>query len=194
MPSKNNLSKTKLADLNGKSAVFVRGFIEHLLVCMDEGVRPIYLRDCQDAGVDAVQELGDDISVSYLSQLSNKIELETRSYEKKLQGKKYTLVLRDTRKLQDLVNDENFGRDLKPKQSVSDVEARSAMIDHLVEYGGVRIYADRPVPKAPYALLREQFMKGELVMVFCSPKDLAFGDEYPEFTQASVSDQDDDDA
>lgn len=193
------VSRTPIEELAGKAAVFVRGFCEYLVSRDDQNETSIptvvKLRKAQDAGKSAVEALGETISVPYLSQLSGKIE-KAGVYRKQQFGKSYNLILDNEKALdrvRELLTRDDYGHTVDVQFTVEELGDRSAIIHHLEEYDGVRIHAKRPAPKASYQVLMDRFQKGELIMVFCNPDDPAFGDEYPEFARASVSDQNDDD-
>lgn len=188
------VSRTPIEELAGKAAVFVRGFCEYIVARDDLNETSIptvvKLRKAQNAGKERVEQLGETISVPYLSQLSGKIE-KAGVYRKQQFGKSYNLILDNPRALdrvRELLTRDDYGHTVDVQFTVEELGDRASIINHLEEHGGVRIHAKRPTPKAAYQVLIDRFAKGELLMVFADPDDPAFGDEYPEFVRASVSD------
>lgn len=181
--------QTPVKSLAGKSAVFVRGFGEHLRKKHNAGQLTTPLRATQDAGLLFVSSKGDTISVPYISQLTGRMEHEG-FFEKERMGKSYMLKWTDEsiEPLLELLANDNFGTSVAAAEvTVDDLKARNGILNHLKAHQGVVITNERPVPKAAYKVLWDRFNKGELTMGFFTPaegKELA--EDYPQFVHASV--------
>lgn len=178
----------ELNHLSGKAAVWVRGFTEHVArtaVQKDD----IKLRPAQKAGMAAVEELGDTISIPYISKLTKLLE-EARVITKSRKGKGYVIVKDD--RFEDVLaelHNSGWGREIQKEASEDDIRMRSAMLDHMTDVGHVRIEAEAPLDKRAYQVLIDKFKQGQYDMVFVD-RDMGLIDEsnYPVNTiHASVA-------
>lgn len=165
----------ELQNLSGKAAVFVRGVIQHL----DNQEPPIdmKLRPTQKAGMDAVEALGESISVPYVSKLTKL--LETSGVVNKIRkGKGY--VLNKDLKFEDVADylEDSFqwGTSIEREDSEDTVRMRSAMLDHMTDVGSVRIEAEAPLDKVAYQVLIDKFKAGKYDMVFVQRDEALFHD------------------
>lgn len=153
----------KVTILNGKSAVFVRGFVEHL---MEPGA-DAKLRKAQEAGQSAVLELGEDISVQYISKMSKLLQ-EEGIVTKTREGRHFHLS--PGRNLhpfvQFLENNAAWGTSTKRELTETQITARSEFLDEMKNVGLVRIEANDPLDKAAYQVAQEKFKSGDYDMVF----------------------------
>jgi DNA-binding IscR family transcriptional regulator len=178
-----------LQPLSGKAAVFVRGMIHY--VCSHEPARDIPLRKAQAAGMAAVDELGETISVPYVSKLTKLLE-SADIVTKARKGKGYVLNLpSDTTALDQVIDHmgSEWGTMIEKEASEATIRMRSAMIDHMTDVGHVRIEAEEPIDKVAYQVLIEKFKAGQYDMVFVH-RDMGLIDEsnYPVNTiHASVA-------
>lgn len=152
----------KTTNLTGKAAVFVRGFME----AFEENTS---LRLCQEAGKAATEELGDEISIAYVSRLARDLSTD-RIVGKVKKGRSYFLTksVHTDAFLEWLKIHDDWGRDLE-NAGVSEAIARSRIVEHLDTYGGVRIVSKRPIDKAQFKLLMKNFQAGELELAFVEP-------------------------
>jgi len=149
--------------LTGKAAVFVRGFMEFY----DKQVAGSdTLRGCQEAGLQAVKDLGDDISVAYISRLARDLANE-KVIAKSKKGRRF--FLRDAEYTDEFLDwlEQNpvWGMDLNP-DAMSEIGERMQILDFLDEHRAVLINKDRPVPKAQFRLLMKLFSEGKLSMAY----------------------------
>lgn len=153
----------KVTVLNGKSAVFIRGFMEYLL---EPGNDP-KLRKAQEAGQQAVAELGDEISVQYISKMSKLLQ-EENIINKTREGRHFTTTPGKNLHpfMQFLEDNPTWGTSLKRELSEDQITARSQFLDEMKNIGLVRIEADHPLDKAAYAVAQEKFKAGDYDMVF----------------------------
>lgn len=152
-----------------KAQVFARGFAEYAELGM-----PAKLRDCQNAGADAIRELGEQLSVPYISKLTKNLEA-LGVVEKVRVGRGF--VVHPGPKWQDFIDflpTSSFGLSLEVTLPDEDVIERSGMIDYLTGHDGVRISNSRPLPKAGYRVLIERFKEGKLDMVFVKSDSKVF--------------------
>lgn len=159
LPAVINTAMKETIGLTGKGAVFVRAFMETF--------EPnVSLRECQDAGRVAVEELGEDISVAYISNLARKLTIH-HIVDKRKEGRKYFLIRSDhTNDFLDWLQDNpRWGVDLN-LDGLVEVEQRDELLNFLDERHSVLISAKHPLPKAQYRLLMKQFSEGKLDMAF----------------------------
>lgn len=174
---------TKIKDLGGKAAVFVRGFGEYLLELDEKGINKVLLRKAQEAGLQAVIDKGEVMSIPYVSQLSGRLDQEGY-FDKARIGKSYNCTFNEAQmdKFFDLLDGTDYGVDVGTAElSIQDMKDRNAILEHLTEHEGVVIYKERPLPKAAYKLLIDKFNKGEVVMAFVSSTNSGMLDDFPEY-------------
>lgn len=154
----------KITTLNGKSAVFVRGFIEY---CLEPGTPTPALRKAQEAGMEAVNELNEDISMPYISKLSKLLQEEQVVFKSRA-GRHFELF--PGRNLDNLstflTENPTWGTSTKREDSADQIQARSEFLDEMKNVGLVRIEAHTPLNKAAYAIAQQKFKAGEYDMVF----------------------------
>jgi hypothetical protein len=149
--------------LTGKAAVFVRGLLNHIEI---ESKTDLPLRPAQKAGMDAVEELGETISIPYISKLTKVLETAD-VITKHRKGKGY--VLNKDLNFEDTITfltESDFGMTVEKEASEDDIRMRSAIIDHMNDVGHVRIEAEHPVDKRAYQVLIDKFKAGKYDMVF----------------------------
>jgi len=159
-----NLETAKLKNLEGKAAVFVRGLMDFVESVKDpEGV---HLRHAQDAGMAAVIEADEVISVPYISKLTVLLQA-CRVVRKERRGKKY-MLFPDLNYIAFVEHMEkyNYGISLEKGESMDRVIARSKFLDFMQENPGVRIARDNTLDKAAYQIAMDKFKRGEYDMVF----------------------------
>jgi hypothetical protein len=149
--------------LTGKAAVFVRGFMEFY----DKQVAGSdTLRGCQEAGLQAVKDLGDDISVAYISRLARDLANE-KVIAKSKKGRRF--FLRDADYTDEFLDwlEQNpvWGMDLNP-DAMGEITERMELLDFFDSNRAVLINKDRPVPKAQFRLLMKLFNEGKLNMAY----------------------------
>lgn len=173
----------ELDRLSGKAAVFVRGFIEHVSRTNVQN-RDIALRPTQAAGMSAVEELGDTISVPYVSKLTKLLETADVIYKNR-KGKGYIVIpASNFTEMSDLLHNSGWGRTIEREASEDDIRMRSAILDHMNDVGHVRIEAENPIDKRAYQVLIDKFKQGQYDMVFVD-RDIALEEpnlsgEHPE--------------
>ena len=173
----------ELDRLSGKAAVFVRGFIEHVSRTNVQN-RDIALRPTQAAGMSAVEELGDTISVPYVSKLTKLLETADVIYKNR-KGKGYIVIPGNNfTEMTDLLHNSGWGRTIEREASEDDIRMRSAILDHMTDVGHVRIEAENPIDKRAYQVLIDKFKQGHYDMVFVD-RDIALEEpnlsgEHPE--------------
>jgi hypothetical protein len=148
--------------MTGKAAVFARGF-------MSVFGQNVPLRECQDAGKALVEELGEEISVAYISNLSRDMHKDG-IFSKRKVGRRYFLKSADfTNDFIDfLAENPEWGNDVIP-DSMLEVQQRTDIIDFLDENHSVLIHHKRQMSKASYAVLQKRFKAGQLMMAFIEP-------------------------
>lgn len=153
----------KLKQLDGKAAVFVRGMIDFIEA---HPLPDIPLRGAQDAGLNAVIEQDETISVPYISKLSVLLQ-QGRIISKQRKGKGFT-VLRDIyfAEFREYMIGRNYGESLLREESMERVVARSQFLDFMNENPGVRISKDSPIDKAAYQVAIDKFKRGDYDMIF----------------------------
>lgn len=152
-----------LRHLSGKAAVFVRGFIEHVF---DQPAYTAKLRKAQDAGVRGVTELGDTISIPYVSKLTKLLET-SGVVEKTRKGKGYEVTKGERFfDLAKYLKDSEWGQMLEREDSAETISARSEFLDLMGQKKAVRITQDKPLPKAAYQVAIDKFKSGKYDMVF----------------------------
>lgn len=175
---------TKIKDLGGKAAVFVRGFGEYLLELDESGINKAKLRVAQERGLAAVLAKGEVMSVPYVSQLSGRLDQEGY-FEKHRVGKSYNITFNEAQcdRLFDLLDGTDYGTEAKTADlTIEDMKHRNGILAHLEEFEGVVINKERPMPKAAYKLLIDKFHKGELLMAFVSStNDQGMLDDFAEY-------------
>lgn len=161
MPKMSNpkTSYKQVQRLGGKAAVFVRG-----VMLFDESNK---LRDHQEAGLAAVRELGEEISIPYVSKLTALMGA-AGILDKERKGRSFTVspgVAYD-----DFTKwiDENFewGTSIEDLPDDQTILERSTFLDQINHDGAVRLSNDHPLGKSAYSLAREKFATGEYDMVF----------------------------
>jgi len=149
--------------LTGKAAVFVRGFMEFY----DKQVKDSdTLRGCQEAGLQAVKDLGDDISVAYISRLARDLANE-KVIAKTKKGRRF--FLRDAEYTDEFLDwmEENpaWGTDLNA-DAMNEITERMELLDFLEDNHAILINKDRPIPKAQFRLLMKMFSEGKMSMAY----------------------------
>jgi hypothetical protein len=154
-----NTNFPEIESMSGKDAVFIRGFMQAFFEGDDS------LRQCQEAGKAAVEQLDDIISVPYISKLS-KVLVTSRIITKRKVSRHYVLSkssLADD--FQAFLEERPYwGGSLTGKEQ--DPIDRKALLDHLDEYHCVRSTVDHQLPKAAYALMMQKFKKGQYDIAF----------------------------
>lgn len=152
----------EMTTLSGKAAVFVRGMVEFV----DQRGDGTKLRDAQKAGMDAVEALGETISIPYVSKLSKTLQTSD-ILKKERKGKGYIVTRGDV--FNDFIQylaESDYGVGVEPEVSEGDIRMRSAMLDHMTDVGHVRIEAEHPLDKRAYQVLIDKFKAGQYDMVF----------------------------
>lgn len=149
----------------GKAAVFVRGFMNKFAELQEQN-KPIPLRLCQNAGLAAVQELSENISVPYISKLARELS-DDGVVAKAKQGRKYFMKATDkTDVFLDWLDDNpHWGVDLHADDTLA-VQDKMEIVAFMRKYKGVIISASEPLPKSQYSYLMKKFNEGKLVMAF----------------------------
>lgn len=152
----------EIIELSGKAAVFVKGFMRHYAPG-----KP--LRECQNAGREAVEDLGEEISNPYISKLARQLT-DAGVVGKRKVGRHY--VMRDALLTKDFLDyidgNQDWGEEIF-QEAVNEVVLKKEIIDFVEEHKGVLIHADRQLTKAAYSTLTKKFKKGELMMAFIEP-------------------------
>ena len=161
------LNYKKLQTLDGKAAVFVRGMMDHLtdnaLEAQDDGLP---MRKAQEAGQAAVKELGEEISIPYISKLSVLLQ-DCNVLYKERRGKKFMLFPGvEYEPFADFIVDKGYGLSMTKELPMDQVMMRSAFLDHMKEMGWWRITIEEPLSKAAYQVAMEKFKSGDFDMVF----------------------------
>jgi len=161
------LNYKKLQTLDGKAAVFVRGMMDHLtdnaLEAQDDGLP---MRKAQEAGQAAVKELGEEISIPYISKLSVLLQ-ECNVLYKERRGKKFMLFPGvEYEPFADFIVDKGYGLSMTRELPMEQVKARSEFLEWMKDMGAVRIQADEPLEKAAYQIAIDKFKAGDYDMVF----------------------------
>lgn len=192
-----DLTKRKITNLGGKAAVFVRGFIEFCDTYPQTDDSGIPMRKAQEAGQSAVQELGEEISIPYISKLTNLLIASSVLIRERV-GKHYRVTgAMNYPWLIEYLENTGWGRSMTTELPIEAIQARSALLDHMAFYGAVRIQADEPLDKAAYQVAYDKFKSGQYDMVFVErdhlisllPNEWDPGDAIPTMTHASVSDR-----
>jgi hypothetical protein len=157
----------KLQTLDGKAAVFVRGFMDHLV---DNGLEQaddgLPMRKAQEAGQAAVEELGEEISIPYISKLSVLLQ-DCKVVYKERRGKKFMLFPGvEFDPFYDFITERSYGTSMTKELPMDQVMARSAFIDHMRDIGYWRITVEEPLSKAAYQVAIDKFKAGDYDMVF----------------------------
>jgi len=149
----------QIQSLGGKAAVFVRG-----VMLFDESTK---LREVQEAGLEAVRELGEDISVPYISKLTASLGVADILIKERT-GRSFKVVYGSNYDEFAKWIDDNPDWGTTINEPVSDevIIERSRLLDQMAEDGAVRVSNDHPLGKAAYMLAREKFSSGEYDMVF----------------------------
>jgi len=155
-------SLRQLQMLGGKAAVFVRGMLTDIYDHDEDK-----LRKAQEAGMFAVRDLGDEISVPYVSKLSALLQ-DAKVITKERSGRSFKVDRGDS--FGDfwvwIENNPDWGLSVQDLPDDETVNERSAFLDQMNEDGAVRLSADNPLGKAAYSLARDKFTIGEYDMVF----------------------------
>lgn len=154
-------------ELAGKSAVFVRGFMDYWdKYAGEDWEKAVPLRDCQEAGKQAVEELGEAISIAYISKLARQLSQE-KILKKTKKGRNYYLEAGPnvTTYWAAIEADEAWGTDLN-SEALREVDERMKIGDFMKENRAVEIYAEAPLPKAMYSYLMKRFTEGKYKIIF----------------------------
>lgn len=154
-----------LNHLSGKAAAFVRGFLTHLA---DSPGYESTLRKAQDAGVRYVEELGETISIPYVSKLTKQLE-SSGVVDKVRKGRHYKVaghMDNPTFITMLRVLETEWGTTIEAEDSPVTIAVRSLFLDHMSDNGAVRISKDNPLPKAAYQVAIDKFKSGQYDMVF----------------------------
>lgn len=154
----------RITSLNGKSSVFIRGFIEY---CLDPGTPTPLLRKAQEAGQAAVNEHGEEISVQYISKLSKLLQEEQVVFKSRA-GRSFELFpARNLTSLGEyLTKNPTWGTSTKRELTDEQISARSQFLDDMATHGHVRIQSDQPLDKAAYQVAIDKFKQGKYDMIF----------------------------
>ena len=147
----------------GKAAVFARGFMDYFEAREDE---PVPLRDCQEAGKQAVEDLGESISVAYISKLARQISVD-KILKKSKRGRNYVLEQGPEYNefWADLEADPAWGTDLN-RDAMIELKYRTDIRDFMNDYRAITIHQDDPLPKVQYSYLMKKFNEGKLQLTF----------------------------
>lgn len=156
---------TDLDRLSGKAAVFVRGLIQYL----DKQSPSIdmKLRPAQKAGMDAVEALGETISVPYVSKLTKL--LETSGVVNKIRKGKGYVLNRDIQfeAVADYLEESfQWGTTIEREDSEDTIRIRSEFLDLMGQKKAVRITNESPLSKVAYQVAIDKFKSGKYDMVF----------------------------
>ena len=158
----------------GKAAVFIRGFMEHFQEQWEKNPKPVPLRACQDAGAAAVADLGDEISVAYISKIGRELAAD-KVIKKSKKGRNYFVEpseWTDSFWVDFLPGwGENWGKELNP-DAINEMHERDQIIKFVKKHRGVVIYQDQQLPKAMYSYLMKKFNEGKLKLAFLMPDDV----------------------
>jgi len=155
----------EITKLNGKAAVFVRGVVDYM---HEHPVASQTLRGAQEYGAQRVKDLGEDISVPYISKLSKTMQDEG-IFIKKRSGRKFVIDEgQNFWNFDQWLQNENseWGLSTKRELSVASIENRAYFLDTMKERGYWRITADEPLDKAAYAIAQQKFKSGQFDIVF----------------------------
>lgn len=169
----------RLTQLDGKAAVFVRGMMEFIDSYPQDDDGGIPLRKAQEAGLAAVEEQGESISIAYVSKLSAMLQ-ETNVIRKERKGKKY--ILTGWVKYDEFItflSENSMGKTITKELPLEQVKARSEFLDLMGQNGAVRISQDHQLDKAAYQVAIEKFKAGKYDMIFID-KDLTAEASAPE--------------
>lgn len=162
-------------DLTGKAAVFARGFMEYFSDRLEEGKTSVPLRECQEAGAAKVSELGDEISVAYISKIAREMGKD-KLFNKVKRGRSFFLEEgEDTDEFMIWIDDrpDEWGSDLNV-DAMKELRDREQIIEYMKKYRGIVIKSDDPLPKAMYSFLMKKFTEGKLKLSFTYAEDLVF--------------------
>lgn len=164
----------QLKKLNNKSAIIARGIMDYFESEADDYSK---LRSCQAAALEYARELGADISGTSLTSKVGKMMRDAGVFKqfggKPKRGEGYTLV--PGKNFDEFSNflDENkdFGTSLSGQVTMSQIRARTEVMDHFDKHGAYRINGEtHPVPSYTYNFLRSMLNEGKLDVVFVLPK------------------------
>lgn len=152
-------------ELSGKAAVFARGFMEYFADQLEEGKPAVPLRDCQEAGAAKVGELGEEISVPYISKIAREMGKD-KLFKKVKRGRSFFLEeADDTNEFLVVVVTNNWGTDLNV-DAMREVRQREEILAYMKKNRAIEIYSDDPLPKAQYSFLMKKFNEGKLKLAF----------------------------
>lgn len=176
--SMQNKDTAPVMALNGIGAIFARGFMEMY------ATKERRLRECQEAGMAAVVELGETISVPYISKISRML-VEAGIVGREKVGRKFYVT--DAPHLNDFLDflEESADYGTRMRGTQDDDRARLAVFEHLEEHGSVRSTGEQRIPKAAYKMLMQQVQSGELDIVIVKT-GLVGGFKYNGATHKSV--------
>jgi hypothetical protein len=153
----------KLATLDGKAAVFIRGMMNFIQA---HPLPEAPLRGAQDAGKAAVEELDETISIPYISKLSVLLQ-QARVISKERRGQKF-IVLRDIyfHDFREHMELKNYGESVEKEETMDRVVARSQFLDFMQANPGIRISKDNTIDKAAYQVAYDKFKRGDYDLIF----------------------------
>lgn len=161
-----DLTKRKILNLGGKAAVYVRGFMEFCDTFPQTDDGGIPMRKAQEAGLAAVEDLGEEISIPYISKLTNLL-ISSGVVSRERVGRKYIVKADELYPwLTDHLDSNSWGRSMTAELPIEQVTARSAFLDHMNAQGAVRIKSNEPLAKAAYQVAIDKFKAGTYDMVF----------------------------
>jgi len=159
----------ELMGLSGISSVFVRGYMTEYHQRSFDKPGAVKLRDCQDAGVKAVEDLDGTISVPTVSKRS-RLLVDAGVVSRRKVGKSY--VQGDgpnvDQFLKFLDQDEDYGTRLVG--SVEEDDQRNAAWNILEEQGAIRVNAENRLPTPAFKMLMGLVNSGKLDVVFVKPE------------------------
>lgn len=162
-----------LTTKTGKAAVFIRGFLTYMT---EQPVgHAISFRQSQQAGLDLVQSLGEDISVPYISNLS-RVLVDRGIVSKQRVGRKFVVVRSDKFDLMcDFLEEhETWGTTIEAEDDVHTIEARSIVLNHIEYNGSLRLKSANRIPRKAWQVVWDKFQAGELDLIFIEPTSSAF--------------------
>lgn len=153
--------------LSPKARVFARGFIDYMLIHTKDPALGTPLRKAQDAGLKALTDEDETISVPYISKLT--VMLENQGLIIKVRrGKSFAVVQGAPSVWSSFVEllESGWGSSLDEAIPDEVVQARSEVLDFMNERGAIIITKANLVSKPQYQLLNEKFNAGEYDMAF----------------------------
>jgi len=166
----------KLTNQTSKGAIVARGIMDHF---QSDSPDHSKLRACQEYSLEYAQELGVEITGTSTTSNVAKLMRDAGVFQqfpgKPKRGEGYVLVPGPhfDEFSEFLEDNADYGTSVPGQTTMSQLAAKTEVMEHFDQYGAFRIGDEHRVPSATYNLLRTMLNDGKLDVIFVKPGAIA---------------------